>query len=127
MRWDFYVFSPNGQKFRSNVEIKKFLEKNPSVKCDLEVTNTSRVKDMEKISPPMKKQKSETANNKVEDTRTFETNFSKSYQQKDFFCELCHLQFDKKAVFDIHNSFVHKSRNDIKSAPKVNENDYHND
>ena len=83
----------------------------------MEVTNTSRVKDLEQIYPPMKKQKKE-------DTRAFETEISKSYQQKDFFCEICHLQFDKKAVFDIHNSFLHKSKNDIENVPKGNEKSY---
>ena len=29
---------------------------------------------------------------------------------KDLFCELCDLQFDKKSVYDIHMSFVHKKR-----------------
>ena len=43
--WDFYVFAPNGKKLRSKNEIKKFLERNPSVKCDLDVTNTSSVKN----------------------------------------------------------------------------------
>ena len=42
--WTIFVFGPNGNKFRSNGEIKNFLEKNPSVKCDLDVTNTCRVK-----------------------------------------------------------------------------------
>ena len=44
--WTIFVFGPDGKKFRSNLEIKTFLEKNPSVECDLEVTNTSRVKKM---------------------------------------------------------------------------------
>ena len=30
------------------------------------------------------------------------------YTSKDFFCKICSLQFDKKAVYDIHMSFVHK-------------------
>ena len=30
------------------------------------------------------------------------------YTLKDFFCVVCSLQFDKKAVYDIHMSFVHK-------------------
>ena len=69
MRWDYYVFAPNGQKFRSNVEIKKFLQTNPSVKCDLDVTNTSRVNDLEKKSPTMKRQKSETFNRRLRRVR----------------------------------------------------------
>ena len=40
--WDIYVFAPNGQKFRSNVEINNYLEKNPGVKCDLQVTSCSK-------------------------------------------------------------------------------------
>ena len=43
--WDFYVYGPNGQKFRSNVEIKKYLDMNPDVQCDLDVTNTFRIKN----------------------------------------------------------------------------------
>ena len=44
-----------------------------------------------------------------------------SVYQKELFCEVCKLQFDKKSVYDIHLSFVHgqkkpniKSENDIK-------------
>ena len=40
-RWDFYLFAPNGQKLRSNIEIKKYLENHPNVKCDMEVTKIS--------------------------------------------------------------------------------------
>ena len=39
-RWDFYIFSPSGKHFRSTPEIKRYLEENPEVKCDLDVTNT---------------------------------------------------------------------------------------
>ena len=27
---------------------------------------------------------------------------------KDFFCKLCSLQFDKKYVYDVHMSLIHK-------------------
>ena len=40
--WDFSVFSPDGKKFRSSTEIAKFLDSNPEIKCDREVTNTSQ-------------------------------------------------------------------------------------
>ena len=34
---------------------------------------------------------------------------------KDLYCEICELQFDKKAVFNIHLSFVHgKNKLNIK-------------
>ena len=33
--------------------------------------------------------------------------------RKDFFCVLCHLQFDKKIVFDIHQTIVHGKDSEI--------------
>ena len=45
-RWDFYVYSPNGQRFRSNVEIDKYLKSNPEIKCNREVTNCHTPKDL---------------------------------------------------------------------------------
>ena len=53
--WDFYVFAPNGQRFRSTVEITKYVENNPNVECDLEVTNTFRPENFQKSSIPSKK------------------------------------------------------------------------
>ena len=41
-RWDFYIITPDEKKLRSNPEIERYLEKNPDVDCDREVTNTSR-------------------------------------------------------------------------------------
>ena len=41
-RWDFHVLSPQGKKLRSNIEIKRYLEVNPDIKCDRNVTNTSK-------------------------------------------------------------------------------------
>ena len=53
--WDFYVFAPNGKRFRSTVEIQKYVENNPNVECDLEVTNTFLPEDLQKSSSPLKK------------------------------------------------------------------------
>merc|ERR1712083_88067 len=56
--WDFFVFSPDGQRFRSNVELNKYLENNPEVKCDRNVTNTNspqKEKDEEQKTKSMKK------------------------------------------------------------------------
>ena len=44
--WDFYVYSPSGQKFRSTKEVTKYLKSNPDVKCDPEVTHCQRPKDL---------------------------------------------------------------------------------
>ena len=38
---------------------------------------------------------------------------------KAFFCEKCSLQFDKKIVFDIHLSFIHKMNIEVKSEEKI--------
>ena len=48
--WDFYVYSPSGQKFRSTREVTKYLESNPDVKCDPEVTHCKRPKDLSQFS-----------------------------------------------------------------------------
>ena len=42
------------------------------------------------------------------------------------YCEKCSLQFDKKIVYDIHLSFVHKMNIEVKSEEKtieIKEND----
>ena len=35
----------------------------------------------------------------------------------DWYCEKCSLQFDKKMIFDMHLSIVHKEVVDIKEKP----------
>ena len=45
--WDIYVYGPNGERLQSNIEIRKYLERNPEVECDLDVTNTFRTKNMQ--------------------------------------------------------------------------------
>ena len=42
---------------------------------------------------------------------------------KDFYCELCSLQFDKKYVFDLHMSLVHGKKIEIKNEPVTLENE----
>ena len=44
--WDFFVFSPNGKKFRSTVEVNRYLDQNPDVQCDRSVTNTLKPSDL---------------------------------------------------------------------------------
>ena len=56
--WDFYLISSDNKKFRSNPEIKRYLEKNPNVKCDLSVKNTQYTK-LEKPNPDIKEHESE--------------------------------------------------------------------
>ena len=40
-KWDFTVLSPDGKRFKSNFALNQYLKRNPEVKCDLNVTNTS--------------------------------------------------------------------------------------
>ena len=43
---DFYLFSPDGQRFRSTNEVKEYLKQNPHVQCDLDVTHTRLPKNL---------------------------------------------------------------------------------
>ena len=38
---------------------------------------------------------------------------------RDFFCNKCSLQFDKKYVFDLHLSLVHGEKIEVKSEPLI--------
>ena len=38
---------------------------------------------------------------------------------KDWYCEKCSLQFDKKIVFDMHLSIMHKEINEIKETSTI--------
>ena len=60
--WDFYLISSDNKRFRSNPEIKRYLDNNPNVKCDLSVTNTQwllPLKNMKKPNPDLKEPESE--------------------------------------------------------------------
>jgi len=52
--WDFYVTCPSGKRFRSNVEINRYLDANPDIKCDRNVTNTNRSAEGEPKQKSMK-------------------------------------------------------------------------
>ena len=60
--WDFYLISSDNKRFRSNPEVKRYLENNPTIKCDLSVTNTqwsSALKSLEKLNSDLKEPESE--------------------------------------------------------------------
>ena len=38
-RWDFSIFNPEGKKFRSTVEVKKYIENKSEITCDQKVRN----------------------------------------------------------------------------------------
>ena len=54
--WFFEMFSPNGKKLRSTPELKKYLDENPKVECDLEVTNVSCPSDMKHLKYSKKRE-----------------------------------------------------------------------
>ena len=45
-RWDVSLINPAGKRLRSTVELNTFLAENPEVKCDREVTDCKRPKDL---------------------------------------------------------------------------------
>ena len=105
-RLDFYVFGPNGQKFRSNIEIKNYLELNPEVKCDLDVTNTSYVKDVQNYKPKkLPKMKLATINER----------------KQPFGCDICKTYFSSKSDLVGHIESVHgeKDLNEKANESKI--------
>ena len=57
--WDFYLFSPDNKKFRSQFEVERYLKTNPNVKCDLSVTNCKWPSTLKKPNLDQKKSKSD--------------------------------------------------------------------
>ena len=103
---DFYVFGPNGEKFRSNIEIKNYLELNPEVKCDLDVTNTSYVKDVQNYKPKkLPKMKLATINER----------------KQPFGCDICKTYFSSKSDLVGHIESVHgeKDLNEKANESKI--------
>ena len=41
-KWHYYVKSPSDDTLRSYVEVRNYLERNPNINCDHNVTNTNR-------------------------------------------------------------------------------------
>ena len=52
-KWDYYVTNPEGSKFRSTVQINKYLDSNPNVKCDRDVTDAQEPTEIQ-LSMKMK-------------------------------------------------------------------------
>ena len=52
-KWDYYLISPNGSKFRSTVQLNKYLDANPDVKCDRDVTDAQEPTEIQ-LSMKMK-------------------------------------------------------------------------
>ena len=42
----------------------------------------------------------------------------KEHINKDLFCDICSIQFDKKFVYDMHLSLVHLKKTEIKFEPE---------
>ena len=51
IREDIYIISPGGKKkLKSDAQLRKFLEENPTIQCDLDVTSTRKVKHRELLN-----------------------------------------------------------------------------
>ena len=112
--WDISVYGPNGERFRSNIEIRKYLERNPEVECDLDVTNTYRLKNMQKDqSKDLQK-----------------TNLAAVHKEKQpFGCDICKTYFSIKSDLMNHIESEHVEKESIqeneqnpqsKELPKTN-------
>ena len=101
----FYVYAPNGKMFRSNVEIKHYLGMNPEVKCDLDVTNTSNMKNV--------------INNKPKNLQKIEK-AKVSEEKQPFGCDICKTYFSSKSDLVSHIESVH-NENESYEKPSVHE------
>ena len=99
--WDFYVYGPNGKKFRSNVEIRKYLERNPGVECDLDVTNISRPKNPQNLPSE----------------ELLKTNLATVHEEKQpYGCDICKKYFPMKSDLMNHIETEHVEKESIKES-----------
>ena len=98
--WDFYVYGPNGEKFRSNVAIRKYLEKNPEVECDLDVTNISRPKNPQNLLPE----------------EALENNATVDEEKQSYGCDICKKYFSMKSDLMNHIESEHAEKESIKES-----------
>ena len=97
--WDFYVYGPNGEKFCSNVEIRKYLQRNPEVGCDLDVTNISRPKNPQNL--PSEK--------------LLKTNLVTVHEEiQPYGCDDCKRYFSKKSDLMNHIESEHVEKESVK-------------
>ena len=75
-RWDFHLFNSGNKKFRSNVEVERYLKNNPNEKCDLSVTNTNFPSTLKKPNPDSEKRKSDQSKANLARLAKLENNLS---------------------------------------------------
>ena len=99
--WDVYVYGPNGDRFRSNAEIKTYLQRNPKVECDLDVTNTFRMKNMHNLkSKELQK-----------------INVATVHEEKQpYGCDICKRYFSMKSDLMNHIETEHVEKESIKES-----------
>jgi cytidine deaminase len=96
--WDVYVYGPNGDKFRSNAEISTYLQRNPKIVCDLDVTNTFRMKNMQNhTSKELQKTNLATVNE----------------EKKNYGCDICKRYFSIKSDLMNHIESEHVEKESI--------------
>ena len=132
-RWDFYIITPDGKKLRSSVKVKEYLEKNPNVLCDIQVTNTNRPKNLPAYNLQGYKHGT-TAIDVQEENRFVESSLLERRPKCAHICDKCSTSFKSKQTLINHNKKFHtytqlqkipavsQSHNRISSAMNVTSN-----
>ena len=89
------MFNPSNEKFRSNVEIKKYLDNNPDVKCDLNVTNVQVPKEL--LLSKKSELNSKDIISEIAKTKECPTNSEKKLK-----CLICDEKFECISDLEIH-------------------------
>ena len=89
------MFNPSNEKFRSNVEIKKYLDNNPDVKCDLNVTNVQVPKEL--LLSKKSELNSKDIVSEIAKTKECPTNSEKKLK-----CLICDEKFECISDLEIH-------------------------
>ena len=107
-RWDFYIITPDGKKLRSSVKVKEYLEKNPNVLCDIQVTNTNRPKNLPAYNLQGYKHGT-TAIDVHEENRFVESSLLERRPKCAHICDKCSTSFKSKQTLINHNKKFHTS------------------
>ena len=104
--WDFYIITPDGKKLRSFVKVKEYLEKNPNVLCDINVTNTNCPKNL----PAYKLQGYKHNTMKIDGQKENCFVASSLLERRSkwaHICEKCSVSFKSKQTLNSHNKKFH--------------------
>ena len=118
-RWDFYIITPDGKKLRSSVKVKEYLEKNPNVLCDIQVTNTNRPKNLPAYNLQGYKHRT-TEIDVQEENRFVESSLLERRPKCAHICDKCSISFKSKQTLINHNKKFHTSTQ-LQKIPAVSQ------